>query len=42
MREMTIGRWSDDISWTVRQEIRVARFGEANVRSGDVCCVSML
>ena len=42
MREVMIGRWSEDNSWTVCQEILVAMLGEANVMSGDVCCVSML
>lgn len=37
-----MGMWSDDISWTVCQEIRMARDGEARVMSGDVGCVAVL
>ena len=40
--EMVIGMWSEDISWTVRQEERRARFGEAKGMSGEVCCVFAL
>ena len=34
-----MGMWSDDISWTVCQEMRMARDGEASEMCGDVCCV---
>ena len=42
MSEMVIGRWSEDISWTVRQEVRRAGLGVAKMMSGEVCCVSVL
>lgn len=36
---MTIGQWSDDMSWwTVHWQFR-ARLGEQNETSGEVCCV---
>ena len=37
-----MGMWSDDISWTVCQEMRIAKDGEAREMSGDVGCVAVL
>ena len=37
-----MGMWSDDISWTVCQEMRMARDGEAREMSGDVSHVAAL
>ena len=42
MSDRVIGMWSEDIFWTVRQEVRRARLGVAKVMSGEVCCVSAL
>ena len=41
-RLIRMGMWSDDISWTVCQEMRMARDGEAREMSGDVGCVAVL
>lgn len=37
-----MGIWSDDISWTVRQEIRMASEGEEREMSGEVFWLVML